>query len=184
MVLNLDRRNFLKGTVVLAGSAFAFVQEMRGHSLVSILIEPQKGSEPILLDSSEILTISAIASQIIPTTDQPGAAEVGVVVYVNSKISKDSELRQLYKEGFEKVDGTSLGQYRQPFHRLTFDQQKGILQGIEESPFFSRIRRHTVEAFYGSSVGVFVASGQRAGTRHHLCSDNEGFLDVDQKPKL
>lgn len=184
MVMNLDRRKFLEGTVVLAGSAFAFVQEMTGHSLVSILIEPQEGGEPILLDSSEILKISAIASQIIPTTDQPGAAEVGVVVYVNSKISKDSELMKLYQEGLEKVDGTSLVQYSHPFHRLTFDQQKGILQGIEESPFFSTIRRHTIEAFYGSSVGVFVASGQRAGTRHHLCSDNEGFQDVDKKPKL
>ncbi len=184
MVMNLDRRDFLKGTVVMAGAVFSYVQEIRGHSVVAIQIEPEKGSEPILFDSSEILTLSAIASQIIPTTDQPGAAEVGVVVYVNSKISRDPELMKLYQEGLEKVDGTSLGQYGQAFHRLTFDQRKGILQGIEESLFFSTIRRHTVEAFYVSPVGVFVASGQRAGTRHALCRENEGFPDVDQKPKL
>ncbi len=182
--MNLDRREFLKGTVVLAGSVFSFVQEIQGHSVVSILIEPQENSEPILFESSEILTISAIASQVIPTTDQPGAAEVGVVVYVNSKVGKDSELMELYREGLAEVNETSVGQHSQTFHRLAFNDQKRILQGIEESRFFSTIRQHTVEAFYVSPVGVFVASGQRAGTRHALCMENEGFLDADQKPKL
>lgn len=182
--MSFDRREFLKGTVALAGLTFSFVQEMRGHSIVSILIEPQHDGKPILFDSSEILTLSAIASQIIPTTEQPGAAEVGVVVYVNSKVGEDSDLMELYKKGLVEVDRASEGQHSQPFHRLAFNDQKRILQGIEESPFFATIRRHTIEAFYVSPVGVFVASGQRAGTRHALCSSNEGFLNADQKPKL
>ena len=183
-MMNVDRREFLKGTVVVAGSVFSFVQEMTGHSIISILIEPQESAQPILLDSLEILTISAIASQMVPTTDQPGAAEVGVVVYVNSEIRRDAELMQLYREGLADINETSRSQLGQPFHRLAFNQRRRILQEIEESRFFSTIRQHTVEAFYGSPVGVFVASGQRAGTGHALCSDNEGFPDVDQKPEL
>ena len=182
--MNVDRREFLKGTVLVAGSAYAFVRELRGHTFGSLLIEPQGSADPILFESDEILTIAAIAVQIIPTTDQPGAAEVGVVVHINSRVSEDSELLTQYRQGLADVSRSSRDRFNQPFHELGFDEQKGLLQDIEESPFFSRIRRHTLEAFYVSPVGIFVASGHRAGTTHAFCSANEGFPDVDKKPTI
>lgn len=182
--MSVDRREFLKGTVLVAGSAYAFVREIRGHTFGSLLIEPQDSADPILFESAEILTIAAIAAQIIPTTDQPGAAEVGAVVHINSRVTQDSELLAQYREGLAGVSKTSIDRFNQPFHELGFDDQKSLLQGIEKSSFFATIRRHTLEAFYVSPVGIFVASGHRAGTTHAFCSANEGFPDVDKKPTI
>jgi hypothetical protein len=182
--MTVDRREFLKGTILVAGSAYAFVREVRGHTFGSLLIEPQDSADPILFESVEILAIAAIAAQIIPTTEQPGAAEVGVVVHINSRVTEDSDLLTQYREGLAEVSRTSQDRFRQPFQELGFDDQNRLLQGIEESPFFARIRRHTLEAFYVSPVGIFVASGHRAGTTHAFCSANEGFPDVDKKPTI
>jgi hypothetical protein len=89
-----------------------------------------------------------------------------------------------YRQGLADVSRSSRDRFNQLFHELGFDEQKSLLQDIEESSFFSRIRRHTLEAFYVSSVGIFVASGHRAGTTHAFCSANEGFPDVDKKPTI
>ena len=109
---------------------------------------------------------------------------MGVVVHINSRVTEDSELLAQYRQGLLDVSRTSADRFNQPFHELGFEDQKRLLQGIEESPFFSRIRRHTLEAFYVSPVGIFVASGHRAGTTHAFCSANEGFPDVDKKPTI
>ena len=177
------RREFLKGTVIVAGSVFSFVSETQGHGFLSLLIEPQDKAEPILFESPEVMTLAAIASQIIPTTDQPGAAEVGVVIYINSEVRKSAEMTRLYREGLAGLDKASHARFNQPFHRAGWDNQTQMLKAIEKGPFFPAIRRHTVEAFYTSPVGVYVASGSRATAAHGLCIANEGYPDIDQKPK-
>lgn len=178
-----DRRDFLKGTVVLAGSVFSFFQEMEGHTITSLVIEAEERAEPIAFESAEVMTIAAIASQIIPTTEQPGAAEVGVVVYINSEARKSAEVLKLYQEGLAELDKSARAQFSQPFYRVPAGDQTRLLQGIDKGRFFAAIRRHTVDAFYTSPVGVYVASGYRAGNTHFMCSVNEGFLNADQKPK-
>jgi hypothetical protein len=156
---------------------------MQGHTITSLVLEAEGRAEPIAFDSPEVLTIAAVASQIVPTTDQPGAAEVGVVVYINSEARKSAEVLKVYKEGLADLDKAAIAQFSQPFHRVAFNDQTRLLQGIEKSRFFGAIRRHAVDAFYTSPVGVYVASGYRAGNTHFMCSVNEGFPAVDQKPK-
>jgi len=172
----------LKGTVVLGTAAFAFAQEIQGHSIVSLLLHPAEGSDPILFDPAEVVTLASVASQIIPTTDQPGAAEVGVVVLINEKASGDAELLELYKAGVVRVDVFSRREFGRPFSQLQEDQKKEILKGMEDTLFFKTIRRHTVEAFYGSPLGVLVTSGRPAGETHAFCASNEGFPNIDKKP--
>ena len=181
--MSSPRREFLKGTAILAGSAFLFVKESEGHALTALRIEPQEKGEPILFDSPEVMTVAAIASQIVPTTDQPGAAEVGVVVYVNSEVRKSPELAKIYRDGVASLNRTSSGRFGKPFYQASWDQQTELLQSIEGTPFFAAVRRHTVEVFYTSPVGLFVASGYRASSSHGLCSANEGYPDIDQKPQ-
>lgn len=182
--MSVKRREFLKGTVLVAGATYAFIREVKGHTFGSVLIEPQGSADPILFDTDEVLSIAAIAAQIIPTTAHPGAAEVGVVVHINSRITKDVALLPQYQEGLASLDKNAKEQFGIVFYGLDFNKQQSLLKEIEDSAFFAIIRQHTLEAFYVSPVGIFVASGHRAGTTHAFCSANEGFPDVDKKPTI
>ena len=178
-----ERRQFLKGTAVIAGSVFTFLQEIQGHSIKSLLIEAEEKGEPLLFDTAEVMTLAAIASQIVPTTDQPGAAEVGTVIYLNSQARKSTQTAKLYRNGVAELEKNANTKFGKPFHRAAVDDQTQLLREIEKGEFFVTVRRHTIEAYYTSPVGIYVVSGYRGNNNHGLCSPGEGFQDIDQRPK-
>ncbi len=179
-----NRRYFLKGTAVFAGAVFTFIQEMKGHTIASVLIEAQEKAEPMLFDQAETTTLAAMAAQIIPTTNQPGAAEVGVVIYLNSDARKSASRTQLYKSGLAELGKLADTKFGKPFASVTFNDQTKLLKEIEKGDFFAAVRTGTIQAYYTSPVGIFVASGHHGANRHGLCAPSEGFLDIDQKPKI
>src|SRR5271168_4727815 len=56
------------------------------------------------LDPATAADIDAITSQIVPSTDGPGAHEAGVVYFVDRALSTfDAHLRESYREGLAGV---------------------------------------------------------------------------------
>src|SRR6202035_905320 len=56
------------------------------------------------LDPATAAEIDAITSQIIPSTDSPGAHEAGIVYFIDRALSTfDADLHEAYREGLAQV---------------------------------------------------------------------------------
>ena len=117
-----------------------------------------------VLTRHQVATLEAIAEQIIPADSDPGARDVGAVVYIDRVLSGEQRSRlPLYTASLAGADETSQAMFQKRFVALAFDQQTAVLKAIEsgKSPgaawkkvssaqFFSTVWLHVLEGFYGS----------------------------------
>lgn len=86
------------------------------------------------LSDAEAETLSAVADQIIPPDETPGASEAGVVYFIDEALNGFMQgAGGLLSTGVASLD-TRAGRNR--FVELPFDAQTAILKDIENTPFF------------------------------------------------
>lgn len=102
--------------------------------------------------------IDAMASQIIPTDDTPGAHEAHVVYFIDrGLVTFARPSRNVYMQGLKDLEAKTREMFpgAARFSALTSAQQLQLLTAIEKTPFFTTVRDHTV-------IGMF-ASPQHGG---------------------
>jgi gluconate 2-dehydrogenase gamma chain len=97
------------------------------------------------LTQPEADTLAAVCARIIPADRDPGAAEAGVVDYI------DRQLAGFYK-AHQKIYRDGLASLGAGFVKLSPDEQTAALKALEKkhSPFFDLVLTHTMQGFYGS----------------------------------
>jgi gluconate 2-dehydrogenase gamma chain len=123
-------------------------------------------------DPATAAEIDAITSQIIPSTDGPGAHEAGVVYFIDRALSTfDAHLRESYRTGMAGVQQKRKEMFpgSASIAALSNDQQIQLIRGIESTAFFELLRTHTLYGFLGNpSYG---------GNRDHVGWKLIGFED-------
>jgi gluconate 2-dehydrogenase gamma chain len=152
-----SRRGFLIGSVTGLGWAWLTTRRPPG-----LLAEPRArpaagfGSLERLevLEPHEATEIEAVAAQIIPTDDTPGAREAGAVYFIDRALATfDSDKREMYAKGLADLQAKT-SQLFPPavtFSELTPPQQIEVLKAIEKTSFFTLVRLHTVEGCFADS---------------------------------
>lgn len=87
----------------------------------------------------EAETFAAIADQIIPPDNSPGASEAGVVYFIDNVLGGFmSGASPMLKQGLADLDTASLSAFPDStgFVSLNFSQQTALLETIEATPFF------------------------------------------------
>ncbi len=105
------------------------------------------------LDPATAAEIEAIAAQIIPSTNGPGAREAGVIYFIDRALSTfAADQREAYRLGMAQLQ-----QKRQELFpssttiaSLASQQQIALIRAIETSDFFALLRTHTVLGFLGN----------------------------------
>ena len=105
------------------------------------------------LDPAMAAEIDVITSQIIPSSDGPGAREAGIVYFIDRALSTfDAHLREAYRTGMAEVQQRR----RQMFPgsasiaALGSEQQIQLIHSIEATDFFELLRTHTLYGFLGN----------------------------------
>ena len=101
---------------------------------------------------AEAKLVDAICAQLIPADRDPGAAEAGVVRYIDIQLTRAfKKHRARYRNGLAAVDAASRAKSGKPFVDLPPAAQVEVLNTIEEqSPaFFDLILTHARQGFYG-----------------------------------
>ena len=145
----VGRRGFLKtGAVAAAATAVACAgPKGRWRSLTE----------------EEATTLAAACDQIVPPDEDPGAAQAGVVTFIDRQLAtKQTERAETYRRAIRALDATARRRHAQPFAALAFDAQTAILRdvekgvvetedwtGVEPAPFFQHVLSHTMMGFYG-----------------------------------
>jgi gluconate 2-dehydrogenase gamma chain len=99
--------------------------------------------------------VDAMAAQIIPTDDTPGAREAKVVNFIDRALTTfEKEHQADYTKGLTDLatQTKQLFPSATKFSALTSEQQIQVLTAMEKSPFFNLVRTHTITGFFASPV--------------------------------
>jgi gluconate 2-dehydrogenase gamma chain len=97
-------------------------------------------------------TLAALAAEIIPSDDGPGATEAGAVYFIDRALATfDSDKRELYKSGLKEV-GAAISRLfpgSASVEDLSREQCRELIKAIQSTEFFAVLREHTVLGFLG-----------------------------------
>ena len=104
----------------------------------------------VFFDAVSAAEVEALTAEIIPTDDNPGAREAGVVYFIDRALTTfDKENQAAYKAGLADLAATRIAMFpgSTSCASLTSDRRIALLQAIERTPFFQLLRTHTMYGF-------------------------------------
>jgi len=97
--------------------------------------------------------VEAMAAQIIPTDDTPGAREARVIYFIDRALATfAAEERAAFAEGLtqlQKKTRKKFGKIKK-FSELGFEQQTMVLKAIEKTTFFELVRTMTILGMFSN----------------------------------
>jgi hypothetical protein len=141
----LSRRSLLQAiAATMATAAMPFAWSEVAAAVDHAHVAAQGGHAKIsFLTAAEAADVEAVASQIIPTDDSPGAREAGVVYFIDRALTTFfSQLAADYRVQLAAFQATFREQHPgvASFAALPSGQQIAFLKKVDETPFFNTTR--------------------------------------------
>ncbi|HEX4808378.1 MAG TPA: gluconate 2-dehydrogenase subunit 3 family protein [Bryobacteraceae bacterium] len=146
--MNSTRRHWFSTCLAIAAWPEVLAARQHAHTVAG---SPTPHFET--LDANTAAEIEAIAAQIIPSTEGPGAREAGVVYFIDRALSTFAiDDREAYRTGMAQVQEKrkELFPNSTTITSLTGQQQITLIRSIETFSFFELLRTHTVLGFLGN----------------------------------
>jgi gluconate 2-dehydrogenase gamma chain len=147
----ISRREAIRRAALLAGVVLS-------PDWLAVVERGRTAAQALHLTPAEGTLAGAIADRIIPRTDTPGAADVGVPAFIDllyGEFMTPGE-RQMLTTGLAEVEAAATSTHGASFATLTADRQDAMLRGIaraeegREQGFFRLIRSATVLGYFTS----------------------------------
>jgi len=106
-----------------------------------------------VLTPAEALEIRALTNTILPETDTPGAEQAGTIQFIDAALAGfDHDQLPVYRQGLADVASRSRRMFPPAtrFSELSESQRTALLQSIEKTEFFDKLRTHTILAYFGN----------------------------------
>jgi gluconate 2-dehydrogenase gamma chain len=155
MTSHSSRRQFLLGSVSGISSAWL---SLRWPAVLKTQEQAQRAAQlsPAtfqFFSPQDAVEIDAIAAQVIPTDNTPGAREAHVIHFIDQVlVTFERDKQPTYIVGLKNLQlkTQELFSGMDKFSRLAGAQQIQLLTTIEKSEFFEVVRLHTIMAFLSS----------------------------------
>ncbi|MFV1986244.1 MAG: gluconate 2-dehydrogenase subunit 3 family protein [Gemmatimonadota bacterium] len=110
----------------------------------------EEGSAFRVLTPSEAVELEAMAAQIIPSGDSPGAREAGVIYFMDAALADArADALEPMREGLAELRADVRETYdAESFAGLDHDQQLTALHAIEDTDFFGSVRFLTLAGMF------------------------------------
>jgi gluconate 2-dehydrogenase gamma chain len=156
--MTLTRRDFLLQSALYSGALWAAMNVPRPQALAAA----NASSTPVVLTKpGEWKLVEAIAARVIPTDDEPGATEAGVVNFIDKALAnEDKALAPVYAAGLPGIDAVAKKRFQKSFVDLGPAEQDEVLAALDagkgdgwpkgavgQKDFFAAVRAHTVFGF-------------------------------------
>ena len=150
---NNSRRQFLLGSVSGLSSAWL---ALRWPVILAAQEHAQRAStsgQPAqfqFFSPEDAVEIEAVAAQVIPSDDAPGAREARVIYFIDRVlVTFDRDKQPAYTRGLKDLRHRTqeLFPSADKFSSLTSAQQVQLLTAIEKTDFFELVRLHTVMGY-------------------------------------
>lgn len=150
---NASRRQFLFGSASGLSSAWF---ALRWPGILAAQAHAQnvvKSGEPAafqFFSPEEAVEVEAVAAQIIPSDDAPGAREARVIYFIDHVLTTfDHDKQPEYTQGLKDLQHKTLEMFpgANRFSSLTPAQQIQLLTAVEKTEFFELVRVHTIMGY-------------------------------------
>ena len=148
----ISRREAIRRAALLAGGVAV------APAWLGMVGRAQTAAAKTYLAPALAATLSAAADRILPRTDTPGAADVGVPAFIDrlyGEFMTPSE-QQLLTQGLQEIDAAAKASSGAGFSTLTAQQQDAVLRTIakaqqgKEPSSFELLRSATVLGYFTS----------------------------------
>ncbi|RZN15290.1 gluconate 2-dehydrogenase subunit 3 family protein [Bradyrhizobium sp. Leo121] len=171
-----DRRVFLKGaatavpTVAIATSA-------------GLTISDAWADDATTLTPATLKTLVKMARDIYPHDFLGDSYYIIAIKPWDGKAAKDPAIKSLINEGVVRLDQEANDRRKVPYVQVPWEADRVVLlQGIEQSAFFQRIRGDLVVSLYNQKE-VWPKFGYEGSSAEHGGYIKRGFADIDWLPK-
>lgn len=153
-----SRRTFLVDSVTGLGAAWIAANASGIINAENYVLRAAQSGRPMkfaFFTPEQAVEIEAMAAQIIPTDETPGAREARVVNFIDRALTTFNKDNQAaYTKGIADLQAQTrqLFPSATKFSALTGPQQIQVLTAMEKTPFFNMVRTHTVIGFFASPV--------------------------------
>jgi gluconate 2-dehydrogenase gamma chain len=149
----VDRRNFLAVAAITGRLGWTTKQQ----SLHDLRVSRAAAAGCKVLTADEAATVEAVIDQIVPADDYPGARQAGVLYFIDGALAGPlARFRQMYGQNLTMLDRLSQERFGNAFPQITWNEQTSMLRALESGEygvagqqFFSLIRQHTFQGYYG-----------------------------------
>jgi gluconate 2-dehydrogenase gamma chain len=150
---NSSRRQFLLGSVSGLSSAWL---ASRWPAILTTQENAQRAAQSgqpaqfQFFSPQEAIEIEAVAAQIIPSDDAPGAREAQVIYFIDHVlVTFDRDKQPAYTQGLKDLRHRTqeLFSSANRFSSLTPAQQIQLLTAIDKTAFFELVRLHTIMGY-------------------------------------
>jgi gluconate 2-dehydrogenase gamma chain len=146
-LINVNRREFIKklsigalatGGLLTAGPIIASAPDMKLPDPYPELPDwkpsiPSYNNQALFFDEHQYALVAILAAIIIPSDDDPGATEAGVVDYIDRSVADSEKRQRMYTKGLKWIDDLSQEEYGTDFLTLDIEEQINLLRRIDES---------------------------------------------------
>lgn len=147
----MKRRQFLvQSGRSLAGSGMFLSLPAAVSTWATACSNRESGGQFSVLTAMEAADLEAIAARIVPSDDSPGATEAGVVFFIDAALSTfEADALEPLRDGLAELRARIERAYGQSsFAALSVDGQMEVLQGIDQTDFFGKIRYLTLAGMF------------------------------------
>lgn len=138
----------------------------------------EKIAGPTLLDKGQKMILTSMVDAIIPKTDTPGAAELGVSRFVELMIQDcfETSSQDQLKKGLSNLDSAARTQFGKGFSRLRSSEQlqliKSFAQGSDQPDrdFVNLVKNLVIQGYTSSEyVMTHITRYELVPARYHGC---------------
>jgi gluconate 2-dehydrogenase gamma chain len=153
----LGRRAFLGASCAALASAWLAADPA---TLRASLAHAARDRERAARDAFQVFTpaqagdVDAMAAQIIPTDDLPGAREAGAVYFIDHSLATwAAEQRQPFTRGLADLNREVRRRWPEVerFASLSSERQVELLSAVESTPFFQMVRFLTIAGTFANA---------------------------------
>jgi gluconate 2-dehydrogenase gamma chain len=153
-----SRRTFLLDSVTGLGGAWVAANSAGILAAESYVLRAAQSGKPAtfgFFTPAQAAEVEAMAAQIIPTDETPGAKEARVIHFIDRALTTFAKNNQAqYTKGLDDLQAQTrqLFPMAATFSALTGPEQIQVLTAMEKTPFFNMVRTHTIIGFFASPV--------------------------------
>jgi hypothetical protein len=153
-----SRRSFLLASVTGLPAAWVAANYpgiLAAQEHVSLAVKAGQTPQLAFFTEAQAAEVGAMAAQIIPTDESPGAREAHCLYFIDRALSTFAKSSQpVYVQGLQDLQAKTQQLYPDAarFSALPSEQQIKVLTQIEKTPFFRAVRTHTVIGFFSRPV--------------------------------
>jgi hypothetical protein len=171
-----DRRVFLKGAAATAPA----VAIATGTGLG---VTDAWADEASTLPPATLKTLLKMARDIYPHDFLGDSYYISAVKPWDDKAAKDPAVKTMITDGVARLDQEANDRHKMPYVQLAWENDRvALLQRIEQSAFFQKIRGDLVVSLYNQKE-VWPKFGYEGSSAEHGGYIKRGFADIDWLPK-